>query len=100
MDESLQDDPPPSQEQQARINKLSVEDKNEIDEMLLKHTCEMWRKVARVVGTSMSEFKGKFKGVPDVYFAKRVQSLVDRGILESQGNLNRMGYSEVKRNAR
>jgi hypothetical protein len=100
MDEQIQDDPPPNQEQQSRINQLSIEEINEIEEMLLKHTCERWRKVARVVGTSMSEFKGKFKGVPDVYFSERVQSLVNRGLLESQGNLKRMRYSEIKKSAK
>ena len=100
MDEDTRDDPPPNQEQQSRINELSAEDINEIDEMLLRHTCGMWRKVARVVGSSMSEFEGRFKGVPDVYFAKRVQTLVERGFLESQGNLKRMRYCEIKKSAK
>ncbi len=43
-----------------------------------------------------SEMMAKFKGVPDVYFALRVRNLVDKGLVESTGNLDYMRYSEVR----
>jgi hypothetical protein len=37
------------------------------------------------------------QGIPDVYYAERVRALVDRGLIESVGNLRRMRFSEVRR---
>jgi TPR repeat protein len=38
-----------------------------------------------------------FPGLPDVYFAQRIIHLVDTGALESQDNLRRMRFSEVRK---
>ena len=97
MDDKPRNDPPLSAEQQAQANTLSDAELIEIDEAILGNTDINWRKVARVVGSAMKSLEGKHKGLPDVFFAQRVKSLVEGGLLESQGNLNRMRYSEVKR---
>ncbi len=55
-----------------------------------------WRKVARVVGTTMMEFDGRYYGIPDVFFAQRIQQFAKNGVIESQGNLKRMRYSEIR----
>jgi len=49
-----------------------------------------------VVGLSMIQFKGRFVGVPDVYYARRVAELVAMGKLEAQGDLRRMRFNEVR----
>jgi len=59
------------------------------------HSTTTWRKVARIVGTTIGELSERFPGIPDVYYAQRVRRLVAVGELESQGNLEYMGYSEV-----
>jgi hypothetical protein len=74
-----------------------VEKLTAIDSALLANTCDKWRKVARVVGTTMMEISNQFEGIPDVYYSQRVQKLVKDGYLESQGNLSCMRYSEVRR---
>lgn len=68
-----------------------------IDAAILSQVSNDWRKVARVVGMAMLSMSDRPSGVPDVFFAKRVALLVESGQLESQGNLRRMRFSEVRR---
>lgn len=79
------------------VEKLTKEDIQVIDNALLNNTCNKWRKVARVVGTTMMEISNQFKGIPDVYYSQRLQKLVRNRYLESQGNLSYMRYSEVRK---
>ncbi len=71
-------------EQELLVSKLSKADLEEIDAALLKNICGYWRKVARVVGTTMMDFKERFRGVPDVFYAKRIQLLRENNLFESQ----------------
>ena len=83
----------------AAIDSLTESDIKQIDEWLLSCVEENWRKVAMVVAKaiSISDEKGKFLEVPDVFFGMRVESLVASGRLVAQGDLKRMRLSEVKR---
>ena len=81
----------------ARIARLSQAELALIDAALLSQVSDDWRKVARVVGMAMLSMPDRPSGVPDVFFAKRVALLVETGQLESQGNLQRMRFSEVRR---
>jgi hypothetical protein len=38
----------------------------------------------------------RFENVPDVFYSQRAKALVENGLLESQGNLDFMRYSEVR----
>jgi hypothetical protein len=67
-----------------------------IDEALLAKCTDQWRKVARIIGSVMSSLPDRPKGIPDVYYARRMAILVERGLLESQGNLRKMGEGEVR----
>ncbi len=89
-------DPPLTKEQVELVNKLSEIDIKKIDKALLSNTCKYWRKVARVVGTTMLELSEHIPGIPDVFYAQRIQYLVEKGKLESEGNLAYMTYSEVR----
>ncbi|MGR4869682.1 DUF3658 domain-containing protein [Variovorax sp. LARHSF232] len=80
-----------------RVARLPPEELALIDAALLSQVSNDWRKVARVVGMAMLSMPDRPSGVPDVYFAKRVALLVEAGQLESQGNLRRMRFSEVRR---
>ncbi len=97
MDEEIKDEPPLSPEQEARIKSLSDAELKVMDETLFSHTTNTYRKVARVVTGAMLDLKEEIKGVPDIFYGHRVKGLVESGQLVSQGNLNRMRYSEVKR---
>jgi hypothetical protein len=97
MDEETNNDPQLNAEQLNRVKALSDSEIKSIDEALLGNSNEEWRKVARVVGSAMTELKETHEGIPDVFFADRIKILVEQGLLESQGNLNRMRFSEVRR---
>ncbi|WP_184641702.1 DUF3658 domain-containing protein [Variovorax guangxiensis] len=68
-----------------------------IDTALLLQGSGDWRKVARVVGMAMLSMRKLPCDVPDAFFAKRVGLLVESGQLESQGDLRRMRFGEVRR---
>ena len=80
----------------ARVATLSQAELALIDAALFSQVSDDWRKVARVVGMAMLSMPDRPSGVPDV-FAKRVGLLVESGQLESQGDLRRMRFSEVRR---
>ena len=84
-------------EQEARVALLTQSELKLIDDGLLSNACDRWRKVARVVGTTMmTNSPARIDGIPDIFYAKRVRDLVKRGLLEAAGNLNYMRYSEVR----
>jgi len=86
-------------EQLKRVERLSEAEIETIDNALLANTSLQWRKVARVVMTTMNELPCRVVGIPDSYYSQRIQQLVNAGLLESQGNLSYMRYSEVRRPA-
>jgi hypothetical protein len=88
-------DPPLTPEEKVRVAQLNDDQVRAIDEALLSNTCSNWRKVARVVGTTMMGIEN-LGGIPDLYYAHRVRKLVEAGRLESQGNLSCMGIGEVR----
>lgn len=89
-------DPELTHEQQELVSKLSDKKIELIDQTLLNNSCKFWRKVARIVGTTMFELSNRVEDIPDVYYSSRIRLLVENGKLESQGDLHRMRFSEVK----
>lgn len=89
-------DGPLNKEQQERCDQLTAEHIQKIDDALIANCSKQWRKVARVVGTSMSDTRDSIPNVPDIFYASRVRHLVDRGHLLADGNLDYMRFSEVK----
>ena len=89
-------DPPLTPEQQIRVSELEDYEIELIDEMLLAQADVRWRKVARIVGFAMTQENNPIRNISDIYYSHRVRHLVERGKLESQGNLDYMGYSEVR----
>lgn len=96
MSNELDFDSPISPEVRKIASKLSPEELKEIDEALLSEASNRYRKVARLVGRVLLKFKEQHPMLSDVFFSERVQSLVTSGHLDSQGDLRRMRYSEVK----
>jgi hypothetical protein len=89
-------DPALSPEQEALVQSLSVESIEKIDALLLSQATLRWRKVAMIVGLAMGASEDRAEGIPDLYYARRVKLLVERGELEAQGDLARMSYCEVR----
>jgi len=90
-------DPELNQEQLELISELTEDEILVIDNQLYSNTSNNWRKIARIVGTTMIEMPQRPKGVPDIFYALRVRHLVQSGKLEYKGYLNRMRYCEVRR---
>ncbi|QDH69919.1 DUF3658 domain-containing protein [Marilutibacter alkalisoli] len=89
-------DPPPDAEALKLIAALRPEQVQAIDAAVMRAAGRNWRKVAFVVGTAMGTLPELAPGIPDVFYTQRVISLVSQGRLESQGDLSRMRYSEVR----
>ena len=89
-------DPELTDEQLEVVNRLTKEQIEKIDSALLNEANENWRKVARLVGFAIYNLKPEINNIPDIYFAQRAYSLVEKGLLVSQGNLGAMGFCEVK----
>lgn len=90
-------DGPLSTGQQARVEALSQCQVAATDEALVSAAAPQWQKVARLVAEAMtSNWPNKPSGIADVYYAQRVNRLVQKGILEARGDLRRMRFSEVR----
>jgi hypothetical protein len=94
--DDLDPDPALTEEQAALAAALSAERLAEIDAALLRAASHRWRKLSRVVATAMYDLPVRIDGVPDVFYAQRVEVLVQAGRLEAFGDLRRMRYSEVR----
>jgi hypothetical protein len=82
--------------EQSVADRLSPADVERIDQALLAECSRKWRKVARVVGSSMAQLAKHYPELPDRFYARRIISLVEAGTLESEGNLDYMRFSEVR----
>lgn len=98
MDSYEPPDPSLTTEEQQLVSALSESEIREVDQALLSRVSARWQKVAMVVATTMLGLNEKFDEIPDIYFGQRIRELVKRGILESQGDLSRMRYSEIRLN--
>lgn len=85
-----------NEKQKELVSQLSSEDIKTIDDALLLNSSTYWRKVSRVVGSTMTNMPNVIAGIPDVYYAQRVKHLVAEGKLNSQGSLDSMRYSEIR----
>jgi hypothetical protein len=92
------DNPPLNAEQQEAVSRLTEADLQAIDAALLANITDDWRKMARVVGTTMNTYadQKQYPDLVDVFYAQRIALMAGHGLLESTGNLKRMGYCEVR----
>jgi hypothetical protein len=96
MRDDIPEDPPLTPEQEKLVSKLSPEDINIIDAALMKNITNQWRKLARVIGTTMRDLEDNYYGLPDLFYGERVRALKESNLFESQGDLRKMRYSEVR----
>jgi hypothetical protein len=91
-----QDDPAFDDEDIAAIAALTPADVEAIDLAILSQCERHWRKVAYVVAVAMDAHPDRYFDIPDLYYGARVRDLVAAGLLDAQGNLLRMRFSEVR----
>jgi hypothetical protein len=89
-------DEPLTPQEQAMADALSLDLLRRIDAALLSHARKTNRKIAMLVGLTMMDSSLRIPGLPDLFYAQRVRTLVDRGLLLAEGSLGYMRYSEVR----
>jgi hypothetical protein len=85
-----------TQEEIDCVSKITDEALEEIDAALLSYINIQFQKVARIVGTFMTESKLHNAGVPDIFYGQRIETLCERELLHFKGNLKFMRYCEVR----
>ncbi|GEP12702.1 DUF3658 domain-containing protein [Methylobacterium gnaphalii] len=77
-----------------RANRAAGLDNNDlsVDDLIIRIATVRWQKVAVVVGKIMTIRRNFF----DEAIAARVIALVESGVLEAQGDLSKMRFSEVR----
>ena len=69
----------------------------EIDAALLNNITKEWRKLAFVVGMAMMETEdSQGIGRNDLFFALRIGSLAEKGLVEYKGDLQQIRQCEVR----
>ena len=96
-DEESEFGAPLDAEETATVEALTPEDILAIDDALLDATSPIWSKVAMVLAKQLKVRPGVPDDVPLEFYWSRLCNLVARGDLESQGNLRRARFSEVRR---
>jgi hypothetical protein len=89
-------DGPLTPQERAVADALSLELLRRIDAALLSHARKTNRKIAMLVGLTMMDPSLRVPGLPEVFYAQRIRTLVDRGLLVVEGSLGYMRYSEVR----
>jgi Protein of unknown function len=86
-----------SEEERGLVDALSATEVEAIDAAILARAREDWLKVAFIVGSLWTEFRRvDDRFVPLGFLVRRVAWLVELGKLESQGDMRRMRYGEVR----
>jgi Protein of unknown function len=85
-----------SSDELTAIKRLSTEELKTVDSFIIENCKKEYRKVAMVAGTAFLHFKDIFTDLSPIFYSERIKILVSAGILESEGNLNYMRYSEIR----
>jgi tagatose-1,6-bisphosphate aldolase non-catalytic subunit AgaZ/GatZ len=69
---------------------------SDVDKLIFAALKENWRKVALIVGNVFRTCKNRSIPLSDEVIAARIRELAEAGRIESQGNLCKWRYSEVR----
>jgi tagatose-1,6-bisphosphate aldolase non-catalytic subunit AgaZ/GatZ len=69
---------------------------SDVDKLIFATLKENWRKVALIVGNVFQACKTRSIPLSDEVIAARIRELAEAGRIESQGNLTKWRYSEVR----
>ncbi len=83
-------------DEQLIVDHLTEAETQHVDTVLLGHCTTSYRKVAFIIGKTMTPSSEELDHVPFGYLVQRVQHLVESGRLESQGDLDYVRFSEVR----
>ena len=89
-------DPELSAEQKLLVEKLTAAELARIDQALLNNVGARWQKMAKIVGITMQEMPDRVPGVPDIFYAERLRSMVRAGEIEAEGHICSMRYCELR----
>jgi len=90
-------DPDMTEEEVQATSQLSSDELHSIDEAILLETGDRYLKVARIVARAANNWAGPTESVPLVFYVERIRRLVKEGVLEIQGDLRYMRFSEVRK---
>ena len=96
MEYETQPDGALSLQQQKLVDSLSDDFIESIDKKILEISKPLGKKIALLVGTVMMDESLRIKGLPDIFYAQRVKYLVNQGHLLAEGDIDYMGYCEVR----
>jgi hypothetical protein len=97
MNEEIpQANPPLTAEERAHVDSLTDADLQIVDAAILSEACNRWRKVARIAMRIEGVLNGRYPNLSYIFYAQRLRHLVERGLLESQGNPEYMRFSEAR----
>jgi hypothetical protein len=86
----------PDEEEQAFALELGAEGLSKIDKTIISSARANWLKVARIIGDAIEAGGFDYSDAIVDLHARRVMEIVASGALESQGNLERPRFSEVR----
>ena len=84
-------------DEKAIVDRLTPSQIRAIDAAILQDIPATWCKVAMVLAKQLKARPGLPTDVPLEFYWQRLSRLVERGDLESQGDLRRARFSEVRR---
>lgn len=96
ISEPMIPDGPLTPEQEISVSQLTSEDFEIIDSAIIRNCSHQFRKIARVVGSVITDNTESIPDLPDVFIARRIRQLIAHGKLESQGNITAMRFGEIK----
>lgn len=73
-----------------------MDDDRELDKLILSLAKPRWQKTAMVIAKTLEQREGGLSDPPAEQVARRIQQLVETNRLESQGNLTRWRFSEIR----
>jgi hypothetical protein len=91
-----QPNPPLSAAEKSAVGKLTEADLEKIDDTILSFANPNWRKVALVIIKTEDALTNRYPDLSYIFYAQRLIHLARQGMLESQGNLLFMRFSEVR----
>lgn len=86
----------PTAEELEQMRRATPVEAATVDALILGKCSSRWSKVAMIVGLLLNEFDEKFPHLPYIYMPIRMLDLEERGLIEIQGNVLAMGFSEIR----
>ena len=86
----------PTDEEIARIRASSLEERAEVQNMVLRECHQQWQKVAMIVARLLPEFAIKFPHLPVSFLQATMEKLEELGELEINGDVWSMRFSEIR----